>query len=306
MILPLIMLVSLAIAVGLALLLSAYAVMRPPRMTDGKAVYLLKRLSPGDLNMHFEEMWFKVRDESAGQELNLAGWWIPCPGNSDKTAVLIHGYADAKVGAIAWAPTWQELGYHILAIDLRAHGESGGQYTTAGVLERHDLDQVLNQLRASRSAQSKQIVLFGASLGAMVALATAAMRDDIAAVVMDSPVLRFRDGVRAQVHLLGLPLPGMFDWTMRLAKWLCGQDFDRLNSVDLIAAMKCPVMAIQSGDDPYIDRESAGLIEAAVNRRSDGVYWSLPDVPHLLGLEARPDEYAQRIRQFLKQNNLST
>ena len=55
---------------------------------------------------------------------------------SDRCVVLLHGYADAKVGAIAWAPMWHELGYHALAIDLRARAadQRAWQSTVAGEL----------------------------------------------------------------------------------------------------------------------------------------------------------------------------
>ena len=36
--------------------------LKPPRMTDGKATWVLKRLSPGDLGLPFEELSFEVRD----------------------------------------------------------------------------------------------------------------------------------------------------------------------------------------------------------------------------------------------------
>ena len=42
-----------------------------------------------------------------------------------------------------------DFGYHVLVIDLRAHGESGGSHSTAGFFERHDLNQVINDLRAA-------------------------------------------------------------------------------------------------------------------------------------------------------------
>ena len=105
-------------------------------MSDARANWILKRLTPLDLGLDFEEQSFVVRDEQTGGKLRLAAWWIPSPG-STRTMLLIHGYADAKVGGIAWAPMLHSLGWNILAIDLRAHGESEGVHTTAGYFERH-------------------------------------------------------------------------------------------------------------------------------------------------------------------------
>src|SRR5688572_14722028 len=100
--------------------LMAWSLLRPPRMTDGKAVWLLRRLSPGDLGMPYEESPYDVRDTRTGESLRMTAWWIPCPPaggragapESDRCVVLLHGYADAKVGAIAWAPVWRQLGYN--------------------------------------------------------------------------------------------------------------------------------------------------------------------------------------------------
>src|SRR5690348_1814645 len=115
----------------------AYFFARPPRMTDGKAAWLLRRLSPGDLNLPFKELRLTVCEERS-RPLSIAAWLIPCD-QADQCAILLHGYADAKVGAIAWAPVWHALGYHLLVPDLRAHGESGGKFCTGGYFERHDI-----------------------------------------------------------------------------------------------------------------------------------------------------------------------
>src|SRR3954453_23691076 len=97
-------LVTLAIILVLALLilltgvtwLMAKMLLRPSRMSDGKAMYLLKRLSPGDLGMSFEPARFSVKDEQTGKPMSIAGWWIPHPAANGKCVVLIHGYGDAK------------------------------------------------------------------------------------------------------------------------------------------------------------------------------------------------------------------
>src|SRR5439155_18620469 len=124
------------------------------------------------------------------------------------------GRGHAKVGAIAWAPTLHALGWNILAIDLRAHGESGGVHCTAGYWERHDVSQVINQLRAAHERETATLVIFGVSLGAAVAVATTAMREhesngdgrragggDIAGLILESPYADYRLATAAHAQM---------------------------------------------------------------------------------------------------------
>jgi pimeloyl-ACP methyl ester carboxylesterase len=254
--------------------------------------------------MQFEVQNFVVRDQRMNQPLKLAAWWIPNPSGGDRTVVLIHGYADAKVGAIAWAPTWRELGYHILAIDMRAHGESDGKYTTAGVFERFDLDQVLNELKAHRPQQTQQIILFGVSLGTCTALAVAQMRDDIAALVLECPVASFAHSVERHAKLLALPLPSMLPAVMWIAQRISGADLTEVQPLELMASVKCPILVIQSEQDQYITSEDIASIGSALQCRNvdQGLaeYWHLPDTTHVMALAADPDEYAHRVGDFLR------
>jgi pimeloyl-ACP methyl ester carboxylesterase len=308
MLLIVVMLAALAVVVVMGLVLLAYGVARPPRMTDGKAVYVLNRLSPGDLGLRYEVQSFTVRDEQSGQPLKIAAWWIPHPAGGQKTVIFIHGYADAKVGSIAWAPTWQTLGWNILAIDLRAHGESGGKFTTAGVFEQHDLDQVINQLRATRPQQTGHLALLGISLGASVALMTAHRRDDIDAVVLECPFPTFRDAVKAHLRVFALPLETLSPIVFRIATWITGADMSQAEPRELLARVICPVMVIQSGDDLFVSQEQAQQIESALEARpaeaGQATHWLIPGAPHLFGLTVDPDEYIRRVGDFL--SNCST
>ena len=298
------MLAVLLILIAIALVLVAHSLLHPPRMSDGKAAYVLKRLSPGDLGMRFSEMTFTVHNHRAGSALDIASWWIPHSASGDRTVVFVHGYADAKVGSIAWAPTWQQLGFHVLAIDLRAHGESGGFYTTGGVLERRDLDQVLNQLRAIRPEQPRRLVLFGISFGAAVVLAAAEGRDDLAAVVLECPFARYRNAVRTHVRIFDLPLPSLLPAVMWIGKRLSGVDLDEIQPLQLLSRVKCPLMVIQSGDDPFVPPEDAREIESALMRRPPkcglAVYRHVPGASHLLALTIDPADYARRLGEFLR------
>jgi pimeloyl-ACP methyl ester carboxylesterase len=255
---------------------------------------------------------------------------------------LIHGYSDAKVGAIAWAPTLHALGFNVLAIDLRAHGQSPGVFSTAGYRERHDVSQVINLFRAMRPVETRTFVLFGISLGASVAIATAALRErdaddrptrprgggngdvgtlaaspgrpdvgsetsrlqrnDIDAVVMDSPFADYRLAVAAHGRMRGLPGGILRDRAIRLAEWIAHADFSAVRPQDTVRQVSCPVMVIHAGDDPFVPPEDAAAMAAAIASRRDprDVLWSIPDAGHVLGLAAAgPDAYRQRVGAFL-------
>lgn len=292
-----------AVLVVALIFLMARGLIRPPRMTDGKAIYVLKRLSPGDLGLAFDEVRFEVRDQAGGQPITLAGWWLPHPTPSPRTCIILHGYADAKVGGIAWAPTWQSLGFNILAIDLRAHGESGETFTSAGFYERDDLSQVIDELRASRPGGTREIVLFGVSLGAAVAAAVAATRDDIRAVVLDSPYAHFVRAAAVHGNSMGMPLVHLQPLVARFAGWMIRADFDAVAPVHLIPRIACPLLLIHSAEDTLIDATDVAALRAAVQNRDPAHgpsrFQEIPGAWHAMGLAADPTGYRQHLADFL-------
>jgi pimeloyl-ACP methyl ester carboxylesterase len=298
---PYLSLALILLGVGLVLcaatvLALARAVVTPPRMTDGKAAYLLKRLSPGDLGLRFEETAFEVHDAAKNAPLRIAAWWIPSAQSSGRTVVLLHGYADAKVGAIAWAPTWHAIGWNVLAIDLRAHGESAGRYCTGGFFEREDVAQVINQLRARNPDQTRRVALFGASFGAAVAVATAVMRDDVDALVLDSPVPDFSRGAMLHMSRMGAPCGMLRRLAVRVAERISGAKFDEVRMLDVLPRLRCPVMVIAPQLDPLLVDGYGTSLQKAVG---DGVFWSVEDCGHLMPLGSDPAEYQRRIAAFL-------
>lgn len=288
----------LILLTGLAYLMARF-LLRPPRMSDGKAAWLLKRLTPLDLGLSFTPVSFTVRDELTKESVKIAGWWMPQDGSS-KSVILLHGYADAKVGAIAWAPMFGELGYNILALDLRAHGESGGEISSGGYWERHDLNQIINDLRARYPQQTQHLVIFGASLGAAVAVAVAAERSDIDALILESPFADFRHAAAANFHLLGIEAAFLHRAAVGLAEKMAHADFAAIRPLDLIAKSEAPILIIQGAEDALTSVDDQNELERAIAQRTDGSsYWRLENVPHLMPLASDPAKYSQRIAGFL-------
>jgi pimeloyl-ACP methyl ester carboxylesterase len=301
-ILLLILVLLVAAGVFWALVVWALAVMllRPSRMTDGQAAYLLERVSPGDLELPYEPLIFTVRDEHSGQPLKLGAWWIPAATPSPHCVVMIHGYADAKVGALAWAPTWHALDFNLLAIDLRAHGESEGTYSTGGYFERHDLDQLLTQIRNQRPTETASLTLFGVSLGGAVAVALAAMRDDLDAIVLDCPFADYRAAAIAHARFMRMPGPIFTVPALRLAEWLSGAHFDAVRPIDQLTKVRCACMVIHSESDPLVpETVIEQFARELAEQPSPHMHWRVAKAGHLQALAIDPDEYQRRLQTFL-------
>jgi pimeloyl-ACP methyl ester carboxylesterase len=297
------MLLALGFFTSAAVILAmAVALLRPPRMTDGKAVWVLRRLSPGDLGLNFSDVHFNIRDARTNQPMRIAGWWMPHHEAAGRCVVLLHGYADAKVGAIAWAPLWHLMGYNVLAIDLRAHGYSDGVYCTAGYWERHDVSHVIDQVLAERPDATRQIVLFGVSLGATTAVATAAMRNDIAGVVLESPPADFVNSAMSHMDRLGAPGRLFQRPALALAQRLAGCDFAAVRPGNLVRHIPCPVMIVAPSDDSMVSEDERRAMQESLqsrDRANEDVYWTV-STGHMLAMHAEMEEYERKLRDFLQ------
>ena len=312
-VLLLVLLLTGAAIVGGVALMMARILLMPPRMVGGDALWTLKRLTPRDVGLEYEALSFDVRDEATGgrDKLRLTAWWIPARDSAcDRCAVIVHGYADSKIGGIAWAPTFVEMGWNVLAVDLRGHGESQGKYTTAGFFERHDLSQVIDQVRAMRGPQTRRLVLFGVSLGAAVAGAAVELRQNqnggacaVDAVIMDSPYRDYPGAARTHAGVMGMPGPMFQRMAIALARRMSGADFDACSPVHVIGRLGCPLMVIHGADDLFIDPAHMDAVEAATKSRpadlGPTVYWRVERGHHVLAVAGDPPMFRKRVEEFL-------
>jgi uncharacterized protein len=69
----------------------------------------------------------------------LRAWVVhPHLANGD-AAILLHGLGDNRLGMMGYAQLLTAHGYTLLLPDARAHGISGGNLATYGLLERNDI-----------------------------------------------------------------------------------------------------------------------------------------------------------------------
>jgi pimeloyl-ACP methyl ester carboxylesterase len=104
----------------------------------------------------------------AGAGAMLKGW--RCHGSTPRrgTLIYLHGVADNRTSAAGVIRRFGGRGFDVWAYDSRAHGESEGDVCTYGYFEKGDLWRVLDTVNEG------PVLLIGTSLGAAVALQSAA------------------------------------------------------------------------------------------------------------------------------------
>ena len=163
-------------AISLVMLIAiGVAVSQLPAIGAGALLFPSRRINPRAMPAVCSDRKFSVG------AIALDGWVCGPPGGATRgTVVYLHGVADNRGSSIGAIERLVPLGYNVIAYDSRAHGTSEGDRCTYGYAEKRDLQHVLDQ------AGAVDVILIGHSLGAAVALQTAAIEPRVRAVVAAS------------------------------------------------------------------------------------------------------------------------
>jgi fermentation-respiration switch protein FrsA (DUF1100 family) len=150
--------------------------------------------TPADAGLEFVDVTFEAEDG-----VNLHGWWVP--GRSDDVTLLwFHGNAGNLGDRVDLLELLHDkLGIGIFAIDYRGYGRSEGKPSEAGLYA--DAQAGLEAAHRHAGASSEEIVIFGQSLGAAVALELASSHP-VRGVVLEAAFTSIRDMARHHYSLL--------------------------------------------------------------------------------------------------------
>ena len=166
--LVLVLLACWVVVVAALVLLERYLIYFPAKALDG---------APADYGLDAEELALRAADST-----RLHGWWIR--GRSTRALLWYHGNAGNISHRLDNARLLVEhFGLSILLADYRGYGRSVGSPDEAGLY----LDGLaIYDAAAARGYAAEQLVVFGRSLGAAVAIEVARTRP-VGAVILESP-----------------------------------------------------------------------------------------------------------------------
>jgi alpha-beta hydrolase superfamily lysophospholipase len=174
--------------------------------------------------------------------------------------IFCHGFGADKASQLRMVRDLASHGFNILAFDFRAHGESGGHFTTFGDLERRDVLGAVRWARTVHPNESLEVFGLGESLGAAALIAAAgdpsAEGQAIDAVAVFAPYDRLTTLMQDMAKSHYVPTVGWI--ATHLALPLAGAQlgtplgqFAPEREVDKIAPR--PVLIIASQKDRLID-----------------------------------------------------
>jgi uncharacterized protein len=213
-------------------------------------------------------------EATAADGVRLAGIWHaadeadPSALGRGRVVFLIHGFAEDPSSLRARMEALNRHGWHVAALDVRAHGRSGGDRGSFGGREAGDVSAWVLALSASgRLSADPAVAIWGRSMGAAIALRAAADDPRVAAVVLEAPYLDLEETFVRVLKRKRVPLAGLLArLVLRRASRLAGVPLARPRPVDVAPRVAAAAMVIHGADDPLIPAADARRLAQAFPR----------------------------------------
>lgn len=188
--------------------------------------------------------------------LELAAWWLTSGGGTAPGVLVLHGNGGNRGGRSPLARALAGRGLHVLLLDYRGYGGNPGAPSEEGLYE----DGRAGAAWLSGRPEVGQVVLFGESLGAAVAVREACRRPP-GAVVLRSP-------------FTSLPAVARHHWPFLPAAAVP----ERYASVERVGSLGVPLLVIAGDADGIVPHgQSRELFEAAAEPKR---FVTVPDADH--------------------------
>lgn len=222
--------------------------------------------SPSELHLRWESV---LIGSPAGP---CPAWYFPA--SSSTWVIQVHGRGATRAECLRAVPVLHAAGLPNLVVSYRNDGEAprtrAGAYAL-GASEWRDVDAAIAY--ALRHG-AERVLLMGWSMGGAISLQAAVnsgLRDRIAGIILESPVVDWRTVLRFQARMVGVraPLPELAMGALQrpLTARLSGADepiaFDRLDMVARADELVAPILILHSDDDGFVPADSSHALQEA-------------------------------------------
>ena len=218
--------------------------------------------------------------------------------DSKKIAIMFHGYRGTVYRDFcAGAKELMALGYSVVLVDQRAHGQSQGHSITFGVREVKDALTWFNFIK-DKFGEDYEYIMVGISMGGATVLGVADKLPKNVKIIADCPYSTSKTILSETVRKLNLPVK-LFYPIVNLSSIIYGHtNMNKMSAFDSIKNTECKILIIHGNSDnvvPYV--YSHELYEAY----PDKIQYELFDgADHGASYLVDTERYRKVVREFLQ------
>jgi len=232
--------------------------------------------------------------------VRIEGWLIRCR-NPEGVLILSHGFGTGKADLLDVAKAFYSQGpYHLLLIDFRGHGSSGGNRLSFGAREILDIQSVLDFLSTDPEMRDLPIGYYGVSMGGAIGLIAAAHLSRICAVVSDSAYDALGDAiaraVRMSYYVPRIPLGQVIIWCSELRMGCRAQNLSPIQVIGRISPRS--VMLVHGMNDKTAPPGAALSLFRACGEPKR--LWLVPEAEHVASFYRNTQEYVHQVMEFFR------
>jgi len=225
-------------------------------------------------------------------------WLLPADGGS-RWVIAVHGRGASRGETMRILPTLAALGLPTLIPsyrnDIGAPATSDNCYHL-GDTEWQEIDAAISYALVQGATE---IVLYGWSMGGAIVLQTvvrSAQADAVIALILDSPVIDWRDTLRANARVNRLPRPAA-EMGLWMVQRQLGIDLDDFDWVARANELTRPMLIFHGPDDAFVPWERALALSKA---RPDLISMvTYEGAGHTKSWNVDPEGYEREVRDFL-------
>lgn len=286
-----------AILFFLSLILIFFAYKQSDRILIRKSQKSPLTIFPSQFQVPFEEVSFKNEEG-----LNLKGWFIPSSKQSDKTIMFLHGWGQNKGNLLSNTIFLREKGFNLFYFDFRGSGESAQGPSSIGYLETKDALSALDYLCSAKPKESKYIGIYGLSMGAAVAVYTAAHRKEVQCIIAEACYYSYEKVVARWAYnhkkVPYFPLIPLILFFARKRLGINPEDYSPKNNIKKLG--KKPILIINGFLDTLALRHDARELFLAAQHPKQ--LWLIPGAGHTDCAQSAGHQYQKRLEEFFIKN----
>jgi uncharacterized protein len=278
-----------------------FLLLRQRHLIYRPAAELSMRPDAPDFKLTYQDISIPIADSSA----QLHGWWIPAPTPSEAFAVLpdeprniltsqkvmLYFYGVGRnmgdQNYLARVSAFRQLGFSVLVFDYRGYGLSPGEAPNERQLYQ-DSQAAWDYLRKVRQIPSKQILIYGESLGGAIALDLAVKHPTAGGLIMQSSFTSMTEAIKHRAFLQLFPIDQLLT--------------ERFDSISKVRSLQIPVLFLHGSADSVVPSTmSDRLYEAAPEPKQ---LFMISGADHVRIYQPREQSYLRAIQRFVESTNL--